>query len=176
LKVLKNIIGICILLVSMYSCAERNAAPLVPASYENWATTLDGYVNYPIPGHNYPDNSRKIFINSIGDQVEVTSSGGIKSYSYPEGTIVIKEIYGNLEAEGDPEILTVMVKNARHKSSIGGWVWLMKDPQTGEEQIVDQQFCFRCHITANDTHFYGQQNPNKEFRDYLFFPYEPKEP
>ena len=52
----------------------------------------------------------------------------------------------------------------------GGWVWVAKNPATGEERIIDYEFCFDCHSDANEPHPYGDKNPQGGHRDYVFLP------
>jgi hypothetical protein len=55
--------------------------------------------------------------------------------------------------------------------SRGGWLWVAKAVGSGEETIIDWEFCFDCHANANEPHPYDDGNPGKEFRDHVFFPY-----
>ena len=81
---------------------------------------------------------------------------------------------GYFRAEVDPDKepfqLTIMIKDREHPSARGGWIWLVKDTRTGEEKIIDIEFCITCHANANEPHPYGDMNKNAEFRDYVFFP------
>ena len=72
-------------------------------------------------------------------------------------------------------VLTIMVKAGDHPDAIRGWVWLTKDPATGEETIISQQFCAACHSQANQSHPYGDGNSDNEHRDCVFIPYSSQE-
>jgi len=49
-------------------------------------------------------------------------------------------------------------------------------PGTAKETVITEEFCITCHGNANESHPYGDKNPNNEYRDYLFFPYPPPAP
>ena len=88
---------------------------------------------------------------------------------------MIKEIYtGSGESvSGKPSMLTIMVKRKDHPSARGGWLWIVKKPDSGDETVISEEFCITCHANANEKHPYGDRNPEGEVRDYLFFPYPP---
>ena len=150
------------------ACSNAPDQPLVPSSeaYRTWERSTDVVLNEPIPGHGY--GLRRIFINETGTTVRPVGDGDV---SYPDGTIVVKEVFGSPEpAPGaEPVMLTVMVKRPDDERSIGGWVWIMKEFPDGEEQILDVEFCLTCHSNANEAHPYGDGNPDLAFRDYLFY-------
>lgn len=153
------------------SCTKKGETTvLVPDDYRNWSMTADK-LNYPVPGHG--SNLRKIYINKIGENVSISKVDGLTSHEYPNGTIVIKEMYSSpdpLENE-DPEILVAMIKDSSHPDSVGGWVWAKKDVLSGEVTLFDYEFCVSCHANANESHQYGDGNINGDFQDYLFFPF-----
>lgn len=157
-------------LVMLSSCAEKPTGPLVPAEYAGWETTTKVELNYPIPGHE--NNYRKIFINSIGENPAITTQAEKTHYDYPEGTVIIKEIYPGLTyiPGSKPAALTVMVKARNNPKSRGGWLWIVKDLASQKESIITQEFCVTCHGNANEPHPYGDGNPEGFFRDYVFFP------
>jgi len=163
--------GACLGLTLLGGCHQGQGRPLLPADYAGWARTTEEILDYPIPGHE--DRGRRIYINPRGRQVRVGSESGRVSWSYPEGTVIIKEIFGGLEIrEADkPVMLTAMVKDPEHPQARGGWVWVMKDLSAGDERIIDWEFCIDCHANANEPHPYGDKNEANEFRDYVFFPY-----
>jgi hypothetical protein len=158
------------------SCNKEEKAPLIPDDYRSWKRITDNALDYPIPGHE--SNCRIIYINATGAQVQPTEKNNRVFYDYPEGTIVVKEIYAGLEPpekNETPENLTVMIKDAQHPDSRNGWLWIVKDLKTKEETIIDYEFCVDCHANANERHPYGDENPNEEFRDYVYFPPSPVE-
>lgn len=143
-----------------FGCSEKETTPLLPEEYTSWERTTEEVLDHPIPGHG--SNQRIIYINETGTSVPL---GGDGSVTYPTGTIVIKEVYN------DPMVLTAMVKDPENPDARGGWVWLTKNPETGEESLVREEFCITCHANANEQHPYGDGNRDERFRDYLFYPY-----
>ena len=158
-------------LIVFVSCAKEEVTDFIPAEYRDWARTVDGVLDFPIPGHE--SNYRKIFINDIGQKVTVEDREGRKYWEYPVGTIIVKEIYAGLEPqEGDKPIqLTVMIKKPDHTQSRGGWVWILRHLPDGDEQVIDYEFCFDCHTNANEKHLYGDKNAQQGYRDYVFYPF-----
>ncbi|RPJ03990.1 MAG: hypothetical protein EHM28_14230, partial [Spirochaetaceae bacterium] len=74
--------------------------------------------------------------------------------------------------DAKPTSLTVMIKSPDDPRARGGWLWIVKNPATNRETVMRNQFCITCHANANESHPYGDKNPNREFRDYVFFVYE----
>ena len=156
-------------LIMISSCSTPEAEPFLTAEYITWEKTVAEPLTYPIPGHGA--TRRVIFINDIGTSVSVTSEEGKERYDYPVGTIIVKENYEDLEGTSLVNI-TIMVKAPEHKSAMAGWVWLVKNPKTGDENVfTESSFCLTCHVGANEEHPYGDLNPASEFRDYVYFPY-----
>ena len=154
----------------LFSC-NRPPPSFVPESYGDWKQTTEIVLDYPVPGHQ--SNLRIIYINSIGEGVKVEEKDRRVYHDYPEGTIIIKEIYPTREPQPDevPQMLLLMVKDSQHRDALGDWVWLTKTMGTGKETIIDYEFCIACHEGANENHPYGDANPDEEFRDYVFFPF-----
>jgi len=166
----------CIAMVGFTACQQKEQPKLTPENYRSWNTMVENFLDYPIPGHE--SNSRMIYINKIGEDVQITEENGRVSYQYPEGTIIVKEIYSKLEPPQEKEQpinLTIMIKDSRHSHAhaLSGWVWLVTTPETGEEHILDYNVCADCHTNANEPHPYGDKNPNADFRDFVFFPPHP---
>jgi hypothetical protein len=161
-----------ITVVMSAGCREKQGGQLVDFDYSSWKKTTDVALNYFIPGHE--GHYRIPYINKTGENLEVSvDERGKKSYNYPEGTVIIKEIYPTLQLrENDkPMMLAVMIKNKDHEHAQGGWVWIVKQLDTGKEVIFKSDMCVYCHDGANGRHPYGDKNPDEEFRDYVFFPY-----
>jgi hypothetical protein len=165
----------CLLCFAVFaSCSQKKN--LIPDDYDQWERTEKEVLKYQIPGHD--NDYREIYINEIGEKViETVDRNGIGSYNYPEGTIIIKEIF---KAQGysensKPYKLTCMVKDPKNPKARGGWVWVMKNLPKGDETVIDFAFCVTCHANANEPHPYGDKNPESEFRDYVFFPYKQEE-
>lgn len=165
------VLSAALLATLIAACVSKEEGPLVPEDYRAWTRWPEEPLRYPIPGH--LSNARVVFMNELGFQVEVTPDGDRLRDDYPEGTIIIKEVHTGLEADVDaePAELTVMVKSPDHELALGGWIWLRKDPRTGQESIIDYALCVDCHADANEPHPYGDENPRGEFRDYVFFPF-----
>ena len=157
--------------LSGLSCARPAPRPLVPADYATWERTTAQVLDYPVPGHE--EHHRRIYLNPIGEEVRVTERQGRTFYDYPEGTVIVKEIFAGLKPRpGEaPFQLTVMIKKPLDPLARGGWLWVVRDTASGQEKVIDYEFCYDCHANANEPHPYGDKNPNGEFRDYLFFPY-----
>ncbi len=164
----KYIILVIVLVIFFISCRAKEPLFLVPEDYTNWEKLSDKPLTYPIPGH--MDNYRIIYINEKGSEV--------KNNSYPDGTIIVKEVYSGLEYKTDdkPIDLTIMVKDSDNPEGFGGWLWLKKSPVEQTETIINVDFCMNCHSNANETHPYGDGNPDNEFRDFVFYSYQHGDP
>lgn len=165
---------ILLTVLAISACSpEGELKNLLPATLEGWSRTTQIPLNYPIPGH--MDNYREIFINPIGETVVRNERAPGEPWNYPSGTIIAKIIYKGSSPgpEEVPTAITAMVKAPEDSRSQGGWVWVMKDLSTGQERVFTEEFCLSCHGDANESHPYGSGNPGREFRDYVFFPYNP---
>ena len=171
MKAIWPVLMTTVLLAGNLSSCKQTEEKLVPSSHSDWKGTTDQELDYPIPGHE--EHYRRIFINDIGEGVEIAERGGKVFHNYPSGTVIIKDIFTTLDPlPGEaPAMQTVMIKSPSHPQARGGWVWIVKDVATGQETIIDYEFCFDCHANANEEHPYGDGNTNKEHRDYVFFPY-----
>lgn len=157
------------------SCSRPDQAiALVAEGYASWRPTTEVVLDYEIPGH--MDSLRRIVMNETGFQYKEGPTG----VSFPEGTVIVKEIllagsgdgYGAGPAYGvggRPNMITAMVKANDDPRSRGGWIWLMKDPESGMESVVGQDLCYRCHLNANEAYPYADGNPAGQFRDFVFF-------
>jgi len=158
------------LLCLLISCSAGEPVTLVPEEYDDWQRTTQEDLRFPIPGHE--DNLRRIFINQEGLDYRTEMEGDRRHFFFPEETVIVKEIYeGFSPTPGEePTQLTVMIKKPNHPDSLGGWLWLIKDPGSGKENIITNEFCHTCHSNANEAHPYADGNPTGEFRDYVFYP------
>jgi hypothetical protein len=158
------------------SGCKRETVSLVPADYRSWQLSTQRELNYPIPGH--LNNYRIIHVNATGLRYTVTTENGRRTVTYPTGTTLVKEIYSGLDdpPEGAlPASIVAMVKNPADHRAIRGWVYLLKNPRTGEEQVVTESLCADCHAAASDRHPYGGGNPGGESRDCVFITPELKQ-
>jgi hypothetical protein len=162
--------------VLLTGCSKKkNEEISIPQDYPSWQRTTEKDLDYMIPGHG--DTIRRIYINDIGTEVEISQEEGRDLYNYPEGTVIVKEHYPSQSAAENKEIesITAMIKAPQDPRARGGWLWLSKDPDTGETRVFTQEFCITCHENANEAHPYGDENREEEFRDYVFFPYSESE-
>lgn len=159
-------------------CAEVPTDGL-DVNYETWETTTERELTGTIPGHS-SSGRRKIYINETGTMVSYDSSSDPARWEYPPGTIIVKEIYPIVDPGPDdqPTLLLGMIKNPEDPTARAGWVWLLRRVATGEEQVFDNEYCVTCHSDANelrrsDAVFQiGEANDNREFRDFVFYPYQ----
>ena len=160
------------LFVMVTGCEDSSKGPLVPENYARWDRLTNVELNYTIPGH--LGHYRIAYINEIGKRVTVVEEKGRRYADYPDGTMIVKEIYSNLDyTEGDsPVRLTVMIKDRDHPDQRGGWIWIGKNMGMMEETVITEEFCVTCHGNANKSHPYGDENTNSDFRDFVFFPYK----
>jgi hypothetical protein len=167
-----RVITATVLAVSLLAggCAKEAGESMVPLDYAQWPSTVDGPLDYTIPGHT--QEVRTIYINQVGTTVVPETVGGRITYEYPEGTIIIKENFTNADDE-EPNNLTVMIKDSDNAEASGGWLWLNRDFSSGRERSFGDDFCFPCHLNANERHPYGDGNADREFRDYVYYPWEP---
>jgi hypothetical protein len=158
------------LLIGIAACRKEPGIPAIPEDYRTWDRTTHLVLDYPIPGHE--NHFRQIYINALGEQLQITKRNNRRVCEFPEGTIIVKEIYSDLNTPGaqeSPVLLTVMIKAPRHPKARGGWLWVSQDYATKETHLIDYEFCVDCHANANEQHVYGDRNPDNEFRDYVFF-------
>jgi cytochrome P460 len=166
-------------LLSIFALASCEPAPLpyLDVDFSAWELLTPEPITDTIPGHG--SGVRNIFINDIGKEVSRTTVGARLVWDYPEGTIVLKTASTSLEEDSADEfvVLLGMVKDSEDPHSQGGWVWLTRDPRSGEETIFDTEYCIACHVDANERRTRtdriptGVPNPDREFRDFVFFPY-----
>ena len=153
------------------SCGAEEQVPLVSMDYSGWEQTVDEPILRTIPGHG--ETVRRIFINDVGASVEPQTSGSDTHWDYPDGTVIVKEVFSGEapDLSSDPDALAVMIKNPDDERARGDWIWVVRDVASGAERIFDNTYCITCHGDANENHPYMDGNPEEEFRDYVFFPY-----
>ena len=150
-------------------CTAAKAAVYATPDYPTWNRTTDVVLDYPIPGHQ--DRFRIPRMNAVGFTVTPTVDGGKRHWDFPDGTVIVKEVYKTPKpAAGETPIqLTIMVKAPKDPHAQGGWLWITRDLPNGKETVFMGNFCITCHSNANEKHPYGDGNPNEEFRDYVYF-------
>ncbi|MCP4404095.1 MAG: cytochrome P460 family protein [bacterium] len=174
-KYLSSISQLFVLLLFLASCRQQQTEDKLelpsPEEYRSWNMSIDAMLNYPIPGHR--DNFRVIYINQIGESVGISDRDGRIHHEYPEGTMIVKEIYKGLDPPEDgeePIELTIMLKDSRHPKAQEGWLWIVKGFEPEKVNIFERNFCVDCHANANEEHPYGDRNSGNEFRDFVYFP------
>ena len=169
---------VAVLCATAFLCAcSRTSRPLLEYDYPDWTQLHDEPITEPIPGHS--SGIRTMYINPTGTAVTVTEGEARTVWDYPDGTVIIKEVAMPTEAgaAGEPSMLLGMIKDPAHPQAQGEWVWVMRNPHTGEETIFDSEFCITCHADANERRTaddplpIGIPNPDRAFRDYVFYPY-----
>jgi hypothetical protein len=156
--------------VALSGCpSSKKTVVYATPDYQSWARTTDIELNYPIPGHQ--DRYRIPRMNAIGFSTSPTVEAGTRRWNFPEGTIIVKEIYATQRpAENETPIqLVMMVKAPRDPHAQGGWLWITRKMPGGSESVFMGNFCITCHANANERHPYGDHNPTEEFRDYVYF-------
>ena len=146
-------------------CTPTEEERLLEVDYRGWRQSTNVTLNFPVPGHGA--GLRRSFVDDAGFETEPAEDGSI---TYPSGTIFIKEIYASADPpEGaEPVSMAGMVKAPDDPRSRGGWIWISRNPSTGAETILQEEFCVTCHANANETHPYGAGNAMERFRDYVF--------
>jgi hypothetical protein len=171
LRMFPTLVMLLLLLsVLLVACSNKEQTSLISEDYTNWNSTTDTVLDFVIPGHG--NGLRKIYINSLGAGVSRLEVNNRLFYDYPKGTQIVKEVYASPNpADGEaPAMLTVMIKDQDHPMQRGGWIWLVKNTNTGVETILNEEFCFTCHNNANEPNPYGDGNSRGEFRDFVFYP------
>ncbi len=167
-------------LLVLVSCDSEQPV-LLGDDFSGWTQLNAAPITATIPGHG--SSIRNIFVNDVGTGVTTTTSGPRIVWNYPEETVIIKTVAAPGESgySAETTMLLGMVKNSEHPDSQGGWIWLTRDPRTGEEMIFQSEYCVTCHADANERRTTtdriptGVPNPDREFRDFVFFPYFPDE-
>lgn len=151
------------------SCTPGRKAAIIPEDYESWPQTTDEVLNFTIPGHGV--GLRKIFINALGLEYQQREEGGRVLTEFPQGTLIVKEVYAepNPAPGTEPAMLTAMYKDSSDPMQRGGWVWIVKNFPSGDETVLNEEFCFTCHNNANESFPYGAGNPTRAFQDFVFY-------
>ncbi len=167
---LRVILGFLIL-GGVSGCGPGREEPFLPVDYSDWKRTTDIELDYPIPGHE--NRYRRIFINNVGEGLTIRQGELGAVHAYPEGTVILKEVFSTLRPGADerPVQLTAMIKRPEDSRSRGGWIWVVLNTESGEQTVFANELCVTCHANANEGHPYGDRNEENEFRDFVFFPY-----
>ena len=148
------------------------SAPLIPQGWGSWERVGVTGTPTPIPGHEEP--FRASYVNPVGETARPTVEGGVTKTLYPPGSVIVKAGFRGSVAPGPAETpakLYAMVKRPDDPRARGGWVWVVRNGNDPREIVVDAPYCVDCHGYANAPNPYGDKNPNREYRDYVFLPY-----
>jgi hypothetical protein len=166
----KCIIPAC-LVVLLLACSDKNnKAFKVPSDYRAWKKPVAKILDYPVPGHG--PTFRVIYANRTAFSAKVTKdASGTDTVSMPDGSVLIKEIYKTRKDVNRKEPkLTIMVKDAKNKLALNGWLYYNKE--AGKPiMLIEGRMCVGCHEAANEPHPYFDKNTRGIFRDYLFAQY-----
>ena len=80
--------------LALVGCQKPPQQRLVPADYRGWTRVPEEPLRYPVPGH--LDNARVVFVNPIGTRALSETRDGRVVDRYPEGTILVKEVFPTL--------------------------------------------------------------------------------
>jgi hypothetical protein len=155
------------LFLFLSSCSEELPEISIPEDYASWTRTVEELLNYPVPAKMGP--VRQIFINDQGLEASIINSEGERRLEYPEGTILVKQIYDSLDqaSTGEPAGVLAMEKLPNDPRNRGGWVWSMLT-EDGTVVVVESDFCVTCHNSANRNHRYSEEY-EAFYQDYVFF-------
>jgi hypothetical protein len=102
---------------------------------------------------------REVFVNKAGER----TMKGKAPYVYPEGTVIVREVYRDKEAweAKTTPVLTISMKLAKGAAPDSkDWEYVLavpgKQEQRGRGKSETGQFCTKCHLNAkqsNDYHF-----------------------
>ncbi len=102
---------------------------------------------------------REVYVNAVGEAV----SKGKAPYVYPEGTILLREVYSDKsawETKKTPALLISMKLRKGSAPESKDWEYVLIPPgeaeQRGKGDSKTAQFCTTCHLNAgvsNDWHF-----------------------
>jgi hypothetical protein len=102
---------------------------------------------------------REVYVNKVGEEV----NKGQSPYHYPEGTVIVREVYADKKAweEKTTPALTISIKLKKGAAPDSkDWEYVLIPPgekeQRGRGKSETGQFCTKCHLNAkesNDYHF-----------------------
>lgn len=162
------VFAIALLALVLTACQEETFARIDQAdNYPNWNISHAGDLVEQVPGH--PVFLRRIYANDAAYNVDPDSDGNVV---FPEGALFMKEMYfGEVpDDSAGPDALVGMYKDSTDPRNRGGWVWFSQDPATGQQTVLDEEFCITCHANANEEHPYGDRNIAEAFMDYVYYP------
>lgn len=136
------------------------------ADYKSWTTVN----NKPITGdhtnflgglHEGSKGVRQVYVNSVGEEASL----GTAPYSYPVGTVILKEQYSSQSAldSGRNPGITVMVKVSDDAANPAeNWAW---SRGYGREARTTDGFCSGCHtIAAGSDYAFSNGDTLADFR------------
>ncbi len=119
------------------------------SDYRSWTSVVRGLHGDPSESldgvHEGENGYRNVFVNAVGKDMLL----GDGPYSYPVGTVIVKEQYStesSWQADQAPAV-TVMLKVAEGPSA-DTWNWAM-----GSNGAGPNGFCSKCHDNVEDDDF-----------------------
>ncbi len=96
------------------------------------------------------DNFMRVRFNNIAASVLDTTGKLRNGASFPDSSIIVKEIFS--EKNGLVEVLAVMVKLKGAPNSNKDWLWAEYSPSGGVEYSVNKngKVCVSCHKSGDD--------------------------
>ena len=140
----------------------------IPVDYQSWHQPLKQPIEYAVVGHG--ESRRIIYVNELALQAKhVENKYGQKLLRFPNGAIIIKEVFRfrNNGYEPHPQVVS-MVKDTNDPKAQDGWLYYVRNPNNPQVKQIDSRLCSGCHEAANESHPYFDNNPNSQFRDYVF--------
>ncbi len=123
------------------------------AEYETWsmvnAETITGDETGSLGrAHEGSSGFREVYVNKSGRKV----SDGESPLPYPEGTIIVKESFGNDSgSKGELSSVTVMVKReSEYDPENGNWEYVMLKPSMKAQAQGRLSACISCHSAAEN--------------------------
>ena len=170
---MKSFRNFCILLIlitiSGILCSKKIEQDfLIPKDYRLWKKAYADVLDYPVPGHG--DTIRVIYANEKAFQAKIVEDKYYNSrVIFPDGAIIIKEVYKNRNDinMAEPE-LTIMKKDSIHQDALDDWIYYLAKPGEKFAKPIKGRMCIGCHEAANDKHPYFTGNPRGIFCDYVF--------
>ncbi len=158
------------LLLSAAACDKKDKTAInpIPVDYKSWYKPLKKPLTYQIPGHG--KSRRIVFLNDKAQKAQLKKDENDKTIvDFPDGSIVIKEVYKR-EGAGyqiAPQIVA-MVKDRKNEKAQEGWLYYVRNPGSPQIMLMKGRFCIGCHEAANEAHPYFDKNMQGIFRDYIF--------
>ena len=159
---MRKVILITVLIMGAFSLsAFYDGGAVEWDGYKGWYQITKGRVNTGDPTgfldgkHSGTKAYREIYINKAGEAI----NKGQGDFPYPEGTIIVKEAYGNKKKweKNTKPVITVMIKRSKDSApDTGDWEFFMG--ANGKKKGMGMKtkwgkFCGSCHVMAAATDY-----------------------